>query len=192
MLAEKGELAVRQPGRASPVKREAKDRLWEQLYREYHQKVKECAFHILKNNAEAEDVAQDTFLRLRGHIDQVAHGDRQKTHRYVICIARNLSFNRLHKGERETCLPQADVEAIAGSTRSPEEALIAAEDRQRIRCSVRKLNKDSQDVLILRYVMEYPEKKIADRLGISANLVAVRLLRARQSLRASQLNAKQG
>ena len=92
---------MRQPGRALPVKREARDRLWEQLYREYHQKVKECAFHILKNNAEAEDVAQDTFLRLRGHIDQVAHGDRQKTHRYLICIARNLSFNRLHKGQRD-------------------------------------------------------------------------------------------
>lgn len=63
-------------------------------------------------------------------------------------------------------------------------------------CYVRKLNKDSQNVLIMRYVMDYPEKKIADRLGISANLVAVRLLRAKQSLRATHrdytLNAKQG
>lgn len=114
MVAEKGESAVRQPGRVLPAKREARDRLWEQLYRDYHRQVKECAYHILKNTAEAEDVAQDTFLRLRSHIDQVAHGDRKKIHRYLICIARNLSFNRLHREQRETCLPQEDVEALAG------------------------------------------------------------------------------
>lgn len=173
------------PEKILSAKHEARDLLWEQLYRDYHRQVKECAYHILKNNVEAEDIAQDTFLRLRSHIDQVAHGDCKKIRRYLLCITRNLSFNRLNRGQRETCLPQADVEALAGSTRSPEETVIAEEDRQRMRYYVRKLNKNSQDVLIMRYVMEYPEKKIADRLGISANLVAVRLLRARQSLRAT-------
>lgn len=166
-----------------PQEQELFNGLWEKVYVDYHDRVQAYAFGILRRKSEAEDVAQSTFVRVRSHLDQLTPNDQRKTSRYILSIARNLSLNQLKQEARETCLPQEGIEDILGFVQSTEEIVMAREERRRIDAALGQLNEDWQMALRLRYIQDYPEQQIADRLGISANLVAVWLCRAKRCLR---------
>ena len=162
------------------TEKENTDRLWEELYKRYRTCVRNYAYRILKDESAAEDIVQDTFVRLRPHLLDVAHADEKKMRSYLFAIARNLSIDRINREKREPCMPQEDINDMAGYSRSPEETFIA---RENMKHCVATLNDDSKEVLRLRYVMNYPVKRIAATLGISTNLVTVRLFRARKLLK---------
>lgn len=159
------------------------NRLWEKIYISYYDRVKRYAFCILKRKSEAEDVAQNTFMRVRNHLDQADDDDHDKFSRYLLRIARNLSIDQLKRDARETNLPQEGMDEIMGCVPSTEDTVMHREDKRRIDAAVGELNDDWQKAVRMRYMQDYPEKQIAEKMGVSANLVAVWLCRARKNLR---------
>ena len=140
------------------------------------------AYHLLHNPSQAEDVAQDVFLRLYrdyGKIQSASHLThwlrRTATHR-CLDILRNL--------ERRRHIPLNEVEITLPSSASEQDPIRA----RTLRRLVSKLPDTARAVVVLRYQEDLEPREIAQLLDLSVNTVKSRLQRALVQLR-NQLSA---
>ena len=145
---------------------------WPDVYR--------LAYGRLGNRAEAEDVTQETFLRLWRQLDRF-EGERLGP--YLRTIALNLCRNRLRDAYRH---PRADflqeLQADPGPT--PEERLLSGEREAELRAALGKLEPDQRRVLELRLVEGRSAFEAGDLLGRTPEAVRALQYRALRRLRA--------
>jgi RNA polymerase sigma-70 factor (ECF subfamily) len=146
----------------------------------------------LRDESDAEDLAQETFVRVFQH--------RQKfnpTHRFstwLYTIATNLVRDRQRWRTRH---PQVSLDAENESTggdlkdklpatgATPEEKLIGGERAAAVRAAIAKLPEDLRTVILLFEYEEQSQQEIAKVLNCTPKAVEMRLYRARQELRTS-------
>jgi RNA polymerase sigma-70 factor (ECF subfamily) len=163
----------------------------------FHQLIRPCErslyfllFSLLKNEADAEDAAQETVIKVYRNL-HLFRGDSQ-FRTWVLSIARNEGLGRLRKAEtrREDSLDAlTDSEsgdftpAILTSWREvPLEALERNELGALLRLAIEGLPAIYRNVVLLRDIEEMDVRETAAALGISEGAVKVRLHRARALL----------
>lgn len=126
---------------------------------------------------EAEDVAQEAFIRAHRNLGR--YDSRHRFTTWLFTIARNLAFRRAKAGNRF-----ADIEAPEESDlRTPSVLLAAAEDSENLWRTVEAaLPESQQQVLWLMYAGSLGVAEIAERTGRSRSHVKVLLHRARIGL----------
>jgi len=133
------------------------------------------AYARLRNTADAEDVAQETFIRFYQQLDQLAH--RRHVGSWLVRVARNVSVDvlrkRLREAERTKGLVVAQA-AVPGPVREELHRLLWDE--------IEKLEPDAQEVIVLHYFMKKKAREIASLLDINTNAAEKRLQRAREEL----------
>jgi RNA polymerase sigma-70 factor, ECF subfamily len=150
----------------------------EDLVREHARTVFRVAFSLVRNHADAEDVAQETFLRAmkHGRLDKI---DNHKA--WLVKIAWRLALDRAKR------IPPAPLDDVIETLRSSDRPLEdAIDDRQRSELVHRLLNTlpaDLRDVVILSTVEEMTSADVAIALGIPEGSVRTRMMRARQILK---------
>ena len=135
----------------------------------YHQTVYRAVFSYLHNVSEAEDIVQETFVKLFNTNKSFQSDEHCKA--WLIRVAINLSKNLL-KSFRYTHTEELD-EAIP--TESKEESELAE--------ALSALPPKYRAVIHLYYYEGYSAKEIAEILGISVTTVTTRLARARERLK---------
>jgi RNA polymerase sigma-70 factor (ECF subfamily) len=160
--------------------RRGDDVAWETLTRQHQQAVFRLAYLILGDPADADDIAQETFIRAYRALD---HFDATRAARpWLFSIAANLARNRLRSVGRYFGALQrflrADPDALAHAA-TPE-----ASDSQLLWQAVRRLNDADQEIIYLRYFSEMSEVETAEALQIAAGTVKSRTHRALGRLRA--------
>jgi RNA polymerase sigma-70 factor (ECF subfamily) len=162
--------------------------LFYELIKPFERTVFAVAYSFLNDAAEAEDVAQESFLKtLKGLANFRAEA---KFSTWLIQITINEARLRLRRSrahlyqsldgsEDGDYLPRdfADWREI------PSEALAREELRQRIEQTLRSLRPIYREVLVLRDMENLSIAETSEILGISKNLVKTRLLRARLQMR---------
>ena len=121
---------------------------------EEYEKIYRYCYMPLRNQHRAEDITQETFLRL---LEEGGYEERGKRLSYLYTIARNrcIDFYRSKKWERlEEEIP----------AESQEERLLTVLELQR---AVGALDTQEQELIFLRYVNEVPIQEIGRILGIS-------------------------
>jgi RNA polymerase sigma-70 factor (ECF subfamily) len=153
-------------------------RSFEQLLRRFQAPV----LHFLRHRgsrADAEDLAQETFLRAYENLHRYRR--RWPFSAWLFTIARRTSINH-HRRARPAPDPAA-VEAAASGGPGPLDALIAAEGRRRLwDVAAAVLSEEQTTALWLHYVAEMPVENIALVLRRSRTSVKVLLFRARKRL----------
>ena len=145
---------------------------------------------LLRNEAEAEDAAQDTAIKVFLNLHNFRGESQFRT--WVLSIARNEGLGRLRKqsSRREDSL-DADTDdqtgdytpAILTSWREvPSEALERKELGAIIRTAIDELPPIYRNVVVLRDIEEMDVRETATALGIAEGAVKVRLHRARALL----------
>jgi RNA polymerase sigma-70 factor, ECF subfamily len=164
--------------------------LFYQLVQPYERRVYSAAFAILRNQADAEDVAQEAILKAFKHIRQFRAEARFST--WLIQITVNEARMRLRKDHArimESMVDQEDEEGhytprdFADWREIPSETLERSEIRESLTRALASLNEKYQEVFVLRDVQHLSIAETAKSLGISAAAVKTRLLRARLMLR---------
>jgi RNA polymerase sigma-70 factor (ECF subfamily) len=164
--------------------------LFYQLVQPYERRVYSAAFAILRNQADAEDVAQEAILKAFKHIRQFRAEARFST--WLIQITVNEARMRLRKDHArimESMADQQDEEGhytprdFADWREIPSETLERSEIRESLTRALASLNEKYQEVFVLRDVQHLSIAETAKSLGISAAAVKTRLLRARLMLR---------
>jgi RNA polymerase sigma-70 factor (ECF subfamily) len=149
------------------------------LVNEYSDLLYRVALSVLRNAAEAEDVVQDTFVRV---LQQKRLSDVREMRPWLIRITWNLALDR----RRRVPTDQMDDEFAAAlvSESLPPDA--AFQEKQKMTVALReieRLPKGERDVLLLSAVDELRTAEIAKVVGRSESSVRSLLFRARTRLR---------
>lgn len=136
-----------------------------------YDKIYRYAYFKLNNQAIAEDVTQETFLRF------MEQGNRFYNYemRYLYTIARNLCIDE-YRRVRLDVLPDDYELPISDSGKSPEEIAIVRE-------ALSHLSSEEQELLLLRYVNNESVGTISETMGISRFALYRRLKAAENKLR---------
>jgi len=161
-----------------------------ELIKPYQRRVYTAAFSVLRNEAEAEDAAQEAFLKALTHIQQFRAEARFST--WLLQIAVNEALMRRRRAHSEVMEPIGERQDEDGNYRPrdfadwreiPSETLERKEIRQRLAEAIAKLAEKYRQVFLLRDVEHMSIEETAEALGISQASVKTRLLRARLMLR---------
>jgi RNA polymerase sigma-70 factor (ECF subfamily) len=150
----------------------------------YQTPVYNLAYRMLGNAAEAEEAAQETFLRTHTHLQRY---DLQRPFRsWLFSIASHYCIDRLRR-RRITWLPleedgAASPERLASDSPNPEAVLAQREREERIQQLLATLSPIDRAAITLRYWYDYSYEEIAETLNLTVSAIKSRLHRARRSL----------
>jgi len=159
--------------------------LFELLLRRYNQRVYRVGRSVLHDDAEAEEVAQEIWVRIYTHLSQFARRSRFST--WLTRIAYHQAWAHAKRRKR---LQSVDVEAHhrrrdsgASAGRDPEQEVSRRELRSVLERAVDSLPLAYRTVFMLREVEEMSTEETATALQLTRSAVKVRLHRARALLR---------
>lgn len=161
--------------------------LFEIIIRRYNQLLYRVTRSILRDETEAEDVIQETYVRAFEHLAQFAGRSQFRT--WLTRIAVNEALARAerkkrftsHSGDRE--LTGDPMDLFASPNASPEDQVVDSEMRNLVEQAIARLPESYRSVLMLRDVEEISTEEVARILNLSESTVKVRLHRARRTLR---------
>ncbi len=133
---------------------------------------------IVGSGEEAEDIAQDTLLKLWSIRDSL---ERYKSvEALVTVIARNLAINSVRLSGRTSAIPVELLENTSAVELSPEEQMLVQEGQQQDEAVLAQLPESQRILIRLRHVEGYDNATIATMLGSSEGAVRTALSRARR------------
>ncbi len=141
------------------------------------------AFSVLRNAVDAEDVVQETFLRVLRHkrkLDGI-----QDLRVWLVRIAWNLALDRKRRQKKFSLDEEAGeiVDSLASSEPRADTTLIAAQNHALVLRTIDLLPRKEREVLLLSAVDELETAEIAAVQGTTESSVRSALFRARQQLR---------
>jgi RNA polymerase sigma-70 factor (ECF subfamily) len=156
------------------------------LIRPYERSVYMMALSMLRNEAEAEDVAQETFIKAYRNLGRFRSESRFST--WLIAIALNEARARLRRKQPALTDSIDDTEGpvvpaqLTDWREIPSETLERQEIRSLIRRALETLPLAYREVFVLRELEERNVRETAETLGITIASVKMRLHRARMML----------
>jgi RNA polymerase sigma-70 factor, ECF subfamily len=165
--------------------------LFYDLIQPYERSVYIAAHSVLQNEADAEDVAQEAFLKAFAHLATFRKESKFST--WLIQIAINEARMRRRK-DRKSLYESMDEgrtdedgdyfpKDFADWREIPSETLQRTELRQAIQKALASLDQKYREVFVMRDVQNISITETSETLGISEASVKTRLLRARLQMR---------
>ena len=145
----------------------------------YKSPIYNLCYRMLGNPAEAEDAAQETFMRVYTHLK--AYDPQQKLSSWVLAVASHHCVDRLRR-RRLTWLSlddEPELEPPATDVVHPEDVVIEKESSAEIQRWLQALPADYRLVIALRYWQDLSYAEIAQVTGASESAVKSKLHRAR-------------
>ena len=154
------------------LENEADREKFTELYEQYHELIEKTAMRILKNQQDAEDAVQNTFVQIIRHFEKVLEIDCKNLPFWIISVVKNESLMILRKQKR--VIPLEDWDSITVETESVSEysELLFS-----------KLPETYRAALEMHFLLGYSGKEIAQKLGITESAVNTRISRGRALLK---------
>lgn len=157
------------------------------LVRAYQDRVYSLAYYMTQNHYDAEDVAQEVFLKMWRALPSY-RGDAPDA--WIMKIAKNTCLDYVKQKKRvepldyeakgesvERPIPDTDVQS------NPPEAAVQKEQRQALVRALMQLDAEHREILTLRYMNGLSYEQLQEVLGVGAGTVKSRLSRAKKSLK---------
>ena len=156
------------------------------LIEQYQHRLLRYLAHMTHNQATAEDLFQETWIRVleKGHL----YDGKSRFSTWLMTIAHNVAIDHLRKKTPSSLDEMRDPEDAApfepvavGPT--PFDNAAASEDKTRIQAALEQLAPIFREVLVLRFQEQMKLEEIAKLVGIPLATVKTRLYRGVQALR---------
>lgn len=158
----------------------------------YQNKIYHLAYRILGNTHEAEDIVQETFLRVYTNLN--GFDPSQKFSTWIYRIGTNLCIDHLRKRKRKKNMSldanlydsdKADGYDImpTGDEELPENQLVLSETRRQVRDAIDQMPEQYKSIVILRYLHDMSLQEISEVLDMPVTTIKTRLHRGREYLR---------
>jgi len=149
------------------------------LVEAYQRPVYNLCYRMLSNAPEAEDAAQETFVRMYTKLH--TYQPDRKLSSWVLSIASHYCIDRLRRRRGQWLSLDEELMAttLPSQNRGPEELAVRAESRDEVQRLVDMLPAAYRVPLILRYWHDLSYAEIAEVMGLTVQAVKSRLHRAR-------------
>jgi RNA polymerase sigma-70 factor (ECF subfamily) len=166
--------------------------LFHELIRPYERGIYLTAFSIVRNQGDAEEVAQETFLKAASHLDQLRSDEKFKG--WLFLIAVNEARMRRRKDHQHLFesiendpadSPEGDFmpHQFADWREIPSEVVEKQEIRRAVQKALDGLPQKYQQIFLLRDVQHLSVEEASQALGLSTSAVKTQLHRARLQMR---------
>jgi len=153
-----------------------------ELFERYRAQVYRTALAIVRDEAVAEDILQDCFLKVYGHASRIDVERSLAPWLYRVTV--NLSYTWLSRGKGRRASLDNVAERVASPMRqAPDQVTEQTELRQNVRRAIGELNIDQRVVVVLYYLNGLGLQDIAEILDLPVGTVKSRLYYARENLR---------
>ncbi len=155
----------------------------------FQDKLYRVCYRMLGNKHEAEDIAQEAFVRAFVNIH--TFDTNRKFSTWLYRIGTNLCIDRIRKKKPDFSL-DADVTGTDGLTMYsqvastddlPEEEVLKMEMQDRVQYEISRLPDKYRAVIVLKYLEDLPLQEISDILDMPLGTVKTRVHRGREALR---------
>lgn len=156
------------------------------LFEPYRERVRRYIRSMIRDGSEAEDLAQDTFLR--AYASRATLRDPEAVLGWLYRIATRVALDRLRqKARNEPREYSGDFNALNLADSSSPPALKVIEQREMSACVhdyINRLADGYRAVILLHDLHELTAQQIADTLNLSVATIKIRIHRARRKLQA--------
>ena len=170
--------------------REGEELAFEELVRRYYGKVVGFLRKRIPDEERANELAQDTFLRL--HRARSSYDPNRKFSTWIHTIANNLTKNEYRNNSRRHEYPFTDLQRPSSTTageyiplefedvsKDPEHDTYRGELRKAIRFAVDQMETHHREAFVMREIEDRTYEEISEAIGIPVGTVKSRLHRAR-------------
>lgn len=164
-------------------------RAFEQIVLQTERAVYNLALSIVKKKEDAEDVTQETYLRLWRAASELKLESSLKL--YILRTARNLALDLIRKNSKrneiDTVILDADGEfeidiADESPDSRPDESYLRKIEKEVVRQSIEELPSAAREIIVLRDIEGLSYTEIAEMLGLTEGTLKSKLFRARERL----------
>ncbi len=167
-----------------PMKSRGQRDKFTQLYETYRYTMLHVAASILKDQAEAEDVVHDAFLKIMEVMDQIGDVNCSKTRGLIVIIVKNKAIDRFRREKRVEQHPLEDYAyTLSDEGDGPVDLVIGKQGYERLLAAISSLGEKYRSVLELKYIYGYGNAEIARILDIEQKTLNMRIYRAKGMLR---------
>lgn len=159
------------------------------IYNLYYRDVYHFALYFTNNKQEAEDITQETFIKIMKSIGGLKNPDKVKT--WILSITKNTAMDLHRKRKFINLFPEWTFEKDK-DLNTPEDLLIQKGDWTELQNALLKLKHQYRTVVILRGLKELSIRETAEILGCSETKVRVDYHRALQHLKKQMLSNEEG
>ncbi|MGG3563242.1 RNA polymerase sigma factor [Neobacillus rhizosphaerae] len=147
-----------------------------ELYEQHFDDVYHYLLYFTNSKSEAEDLTQDTFIKVLKSYDSFRQQSSLKT--WILSIARRTAIDHYRKKKMISILPSILTDIRKSEDYIPEEEMVHNHDWSVLQKALIQLKPDYRNVIILRGLKEYSIKETAEVLGWKESKVKVDYHRA--------------
>ena len=159
----------------------------EELIRRYKSKVYTSIYLLVKDTYLAEDIFQDTFIKVINTLKAGKYNEEGKFLPWVMRIAHNLVIDYFRREKRTPVVTNVDgfdiFEVLQFNDESMEDKMVREQTYSDLKALIHLLPSEQKEVLIMRHYGELSFKEIADITGVSINTALGRMRYALNNLR---------
>ena len=161
---------------------------FELLVAAYEKNVFNVALQMVGNREDAQDMAQEAFLKAYNSLDSFRGDSKFSSWLYRIVSNVCLDFKRRQSRRPSSSLTVEDDEGetleldIADESQSPEALLERKLTREAVRRGLQKLPDEQRQILLLREIQGMSYEEIGEAMGLEEGTVKSRIFRARKKL----------
>ncbi len=160
-----------------------------EIVNRYKDQIYHLIFRMVKDNAQADDLTQETFIKAFNAL--ASFNSEYAFSTWLYKIAANNCIDFFRKKKLQTYSLNSPIKAKDGdiqrdfpdSTQEPESGLISKEQTNQIKSAIEKLPKKYREAILLRHINDKSYEEIAEHLDIPLGTVKVRIFRAREMLK---------
>jgi RNA polymerase sigma factor (sigma-70 family) len=159
----------------------------EELIRRYKSKIYTSIYLLVKDTYLAEDIFQDTFIKVINTLKAGKYNEEGKFLPWVMRIAHNLVIDYFRREKRTPVVTNVDgfdiFEVLQFNEESMEDKMVREQTYTDLKRLIHLLPSEQKEVLIMRHYGELSFKEIADITGVSINTALGRMRYALNNLR---------
>lgn len=157
------------------------------LLSRHKSKIYTSIYLLVKDRYLAEDIFQDTFIKVINTLKSGKYNEEGKFLPWVMRIAHNLVIDHFRKEKRTPTITNSEgfdiFDTIGISEESTEDKLLRDQSHADLRTLIQQLPEEQKEVLIMRHYADLSFKEIADLTGVSINTALGRMRYALNNLR---------
>lgn len=148
-------------------------------YLPFHRKLYGIAYRLLENEADAEDLVQEAYLKLWDKRERLTAISNPEA--FSVTLVKNMCFDLLRSGQyvqKRQAVELTDIQDC-----SPPDSFEARDQARQVRSIIARLPEAQQKVVLLRDIKECSYEEIEHATGLSPVNIRVLLSRARKKIR---------